>query len=110
MSPSSEAFGLQVSLDAMESSPVCTGLPVWLHVLLREEHPWCFDDDFWNEGHPRRNLDVLLCYEGEGKDRIVDECNGASRSQIALAASSRAETQTLITIIILASKLAKLLF
>ena len=42
----SEAFGLQVSLDAMESSPVCTGLPVWLHVLLREEHPWCFDDDF----------------------------------------------------------------
>ncbi|CAE7342745.1 unnamed protein product [Symbiodinium necroappetens] len=51
----------------MESSPVCLGLPLWLQFLIREEHPWCLEDDIMVPEHPRRNLDFVLMYEGEGK-------------------------------------------
>ena len=82
------APGLKVG--AMESSPLCRGLPVWLHLLIREFFSWALDDaDYVSRSHQRRNLDVLLCYEGLGKDRLVDECNSASRLQIALSSSLR---------------------
>ncbi|OLP79810.1 hypothetical protein AK812_SmicGene39859 [Symbiodinium microadriaticum] len=52
----------------MESSPLCRGLPVWLHLLIREFYSWALDDaDYVSRNHQRRNLDVLLCYEGLGK-------------------------------------------
>ena len=36
----------------MESSQVCRGLPVWMHVLIREEHGWSLDDDYMTWDHP----------------------------------------------------------
>ena len=66
-------------VGAMERSPICVGLPVWLQLLIRNEHEWALEDDFMaDENHVRRNLDLVLMYEGEGKDRLVDEAIRAS--------------------------------
>ena len=42
-------------VGAMERSPICVGLPVWLQLLIRNEHEWALEDDFMaDENHVRR--------------------------------------------------------
>lgn len=50
----------------MERSPICVGLPVWLQLLIRNEHEWALEDDFMaDENHVRRNPVLSFAFVGE---------------------------------------------